>query len=144
MQITPAISSPYVARAASSAAPPAAPQDRVERGTPVAEFLRAMPPIPRGMVVGFSTLSVPLLGGQLGGFPGLALGTGLAFGFNYAVDKDPKRALGAVIWPAILGGILASSGNAPTTIGICAVAGMGIAMGALAGWRAQLEEKARA
>ena len=146
MQVTQALSSPYVPRASSSGAPspPAGPQDRVERDTPVTEFLRALPPIPRGMVVGFSTMSVPMLGGQLGGFPGLALGAGLAFGFNYAVDKDPRRALGAVIWPAILGGILASTGNPPTALGVAAVAGMGIAFGALAGWRAQLEEKARA
>lgn len=143
MQITPALPSPYLTRA-SAATPSAPPPDRVERGTPVAEFLRSLPPIPRGMVIGFSTLSVPMLGGQLGGFPGLALGTGLAFGFNYAIDKDPRRALGTVIWPAVLGGILASTGNPPTALAVGAVAGMGIAFGALAGWRAQLEEKLKA
>ncbi len=144
MQVTQVLSSPYLPRASSSpsAGAPSDPQDRVDQGTPVARFLRALPPIPRGAVVGFGTMSVPMLGGQLGGFPGLALGAAAGFAFNYAIDKDPRRALGAVIWPALLGGILATTGNAPTALSIGAVAGMGLALGALAGWKAQMEERA--
>lgn len=144
MQVTQALSQPYLTRASSPAPSSPAPQDKVERGaTPVADFVYSLPMIPRGAVIGFATMSVPMLGGQLGGFPGLALGAGAAFGFNYALDKNPRRALSSVIWPAVLGGILASTGNAPTALSVGLVGGMGIAFGALAGWRAQMEEKLR-
>lgn len=146
MQVTQALNAPHLTRSSGSrqAGAPPDPQDQVDQGTPMVRFLRALPPVPRGAVVGFGTMSVPMLGGQLGGFPGLAVGAAAGFAFNYAIDKDPRRALGAVVWPAILGGILASTGNPPTALSVGMVAGMGLAFGALAGWRAQMEEQARA
>lgn len=100
-----------------------------------------LPSVARGAALGLGTVSPPLLGGVAGGLPGALAGGAAAFGFQYALDQNPKRALAAAAGPTLLGGLLGLGSAAPSAWRVAGAVGLGVLAGVAAVVRQDLEEQ---
>lgn len=125
-------------RSSQPAPAPEKKADTYER-TGFGEALDSLPSFARGAAIGLGTVSPPLLGGVAGGLPGALAGGAVAFGFQYAQDKDARRALTSAAGPTLLGGVMAFSSAAPSPLRLAAAVGIGVLAGVAAVVRQDLE-----